>query len=94
MVDSQPLYGLTDSRDEVIGLPCLDDRVEDSTYVGRLLGVHTILMGKLLSDVAVLRGEGLAHLGACVLLTHTLEHLDELVERDLVPVGSDSLLLC
>ena len=44
-------------------------------------------MGELLSDVAVLRGEGLAHLGACVLLTHTLAHLDELVERDLVLVA-------
>ena len=71
-IDSKSLDRLTDSDDEVIRLPGIDDRVKDSAYVGRLLGVHTVLMGQFLRDVAVLRWECLTHLGASVLLTDTL----------------------
>ena len=88
-VDRQALDGLAQGRDEVIGLPRLDDGVEDGADVGRLLGVHTVLVRQLLCDVAVLRGQRLAHLTAGVLLADALQHLDELIERDLVPVIGD-----
>ena len=50
-------------------------------------------MGELLSDVAVLCGKSLADLGACVLLADALQDLDELIERDLVPVFTEVMLL-
>ena len=50
-------------------------------------------MGEFLSDVAVLRGKSLADLGARVLLADALQNLDELIERDLVPVFTEMMLL-
>ena len=50
-------------------------------------------MSEFLSDVAVLCGKSLADLGARVLLADALQDLDELVERDLVPILAEIVLL-
>ena len=50
-------------------------------------------MGELLSDVAVLCRKSLADLGARVLLADALQNLDELVERDFVPILAEIMLL-
>ena len=50
-------------------------------------------MGEFLSDVAVLCGKSLTNLGARVLLADALQDLDELVERDLVPILAEIMLL-
>ena len=50
-------------------------------------------MGEFLSDVAVLCRKSLADLGARVLLADALQDLDELVERDLVPILTEIMLL-
>ena len=50
-------------------------------------------MSEFLSDVAVLCGKSLTHLGARVLLADALQDLDELIERDLVPILTEVMLL-
>ena len=50
-------------------------------------------MSEFLSDVAVLCGKSLADLGARVLFADALQDLDELIERDLVPVFTEVMLL-
>ena len=50
-------------------------------------------MSEFLSDVAVLRGKSLAYLGTRVLFADALQDLDELIERDLVPVFTEVMLL-
>ena len=50
-------------------------------------------MSEFLSDVAVLCGKSLADLGTRVLFADALQNLDELIERDLVPVFTEVMLL-
>ena len=50
-------------------------------------------MSEFLSDVAVLCGKSLTNLGARVLLADALQDLDELVERDFVPILAEIMLL-
>ena len=50
-------------------------------------------MRELLNDVAILCGQGFAHLRSGILLTNSLEYLDELIKRDLIPIMVDRSLL-
>ena len=50
-------------------------------------------MSEFLSDVAILCGKSLTYLGARVLFADALQDLDELIERDLVPILTEVMLL-
>ena len=86
LVDGEPLDEVADGNDEVVRPSRGDDGADDLVHVGRLVRLGGGLVQELLDDVGELGGQRLAYLGAGVLGGDVAADLDQLVQRDHVPV--------
>ena len=88
MVHRQALDELA-QLDEEVGSPVqIDDGVDDVLVIVPLVRLIFLVVGvdQLVDDIGVLRGHGLAHLGAGVLGADQAAQVDEPVEGDTVPL--------
>ena len=88
VVHRQPLDELAQLDEEVGGPVQVDDGVDDVLVVVPLVRLVLLVVGvdQLVDDVGVLRGHGLADLGAGVLGADQAAQVDEPVEGDAVPL--------
>ena len=86
LVDGQTLYDIADGYDERPGLTGRDYRLHDAVVVELLAFARGSLMEKFLDYIGELARERLAHFRARIFRRHTLEHLNQTVERYIVEI--------
>ena len=86
MVHGQPLDYRAERRDEVRRLTDFDDGGDDVLVVFLLVEFIAVGVQQFLNDVCVVRGQGLADLGAGVARAYAAAELDKTIESDAVPL--------
>ena len=86
MVHGQPLDHRAERGDEIRRLADFDDGGDDVLIVFLLVKFITVGVQQFLNDVCVVRGQGLADLGAGVARAYAAAELDKTIESDAVPL--------
>ena len=86
MIDNQPLDQLRQCNDEILRLPQFHDCVDNCLIVSLLVQHLLLLCDQLLNDICIVLRQHLAHLGARILGRYGFAHLNQPIQRNLIPV--------